>query len=266
MPRVIEVSFKEGIQPDYSFHQHGQMLQFGNYGMHLLNSIIFWMSVTAGTSYDFPEDKKQDIYRYAVDGLKWTIYKGAMDITAVGRQIRNNYTLKRGINLYSDFQLLKVSDPDKSPCRYWLDGFAPFYQGCNLYGNKSFWRSAYMIQRGGDRFMMSVKMEETQVKKVEAINGENLKGTFLNDGVTLIQRTGREYKNIEALWNWDMLPGTICDTTVDPIDKKNFNSFNRSEFVGMVSNGADGISTMIYNRLGVNANKSVFLLIIYSLL
>src|SRR5882757_8876062 len=32
MQSVIGISTKEGIQPDYSFHQHGPMLQFGNYG------------------------------------------------------------------------------------------------------------------------------------------------------------------------------------------------------------------------------------------
>jgi chondroitin AC lyase len=260
MQQVIQVSVKEGIQPDYSFQQHGVMLQFGNYGMHFVNSLLFWMNVTAGSKFSFAPDKQDILFKYCVDGLKWTIYKGDMDITGIGRQIRKDYTLKRGSNLFDDFNLIKQIDPDKDICRYALDGFATGQEAnCSLNGNKGFWRSAYMIQRGGGNYMMSVRTHGNTVKKVEAINGENLKGSFLNDGVTLIQRTGLEYRNIEALWNWDMLPGTTCDTTVDPGDKKIFGSSNDgSTFVGQLSNEHEGISTMYYNRLGVTAYKSYF--------
>lgn len=260
MQQVIQVSAKEGIQPDYSFQQHGVMLQFGNYGMHFVNSLLFWMNVTEGSKFSFAPEKQEILFKYCVDGLKWTIYKGGMDITGVGRQIRKDYTLKRGSNLFDDFSLIKQIDPDKDACRYALDGFATKQQAdCKLSGNKGFWRSAYMIQRDGGNYMMSVKTHGNTVKKVEAINGENLKGSFLNDGVTLIQRTGLEYRNIEALWNWDMLPGTTCDTTVDPGDRKIFGSSNdASAFVGQLSNEHEGISTMYYNRLGVTAYKSYF--------
>jgi chondroitin AC lyase len=259
MQQVIQVSVAEGIQPDYSFQQHGVQLQFGNYGMHFVNSLLFWMNVTAGSKFAFAPDKQEILFKYCADGLKWTIYKGAMDITGIGRQIRNDYTIKRGLNLFDDFNLIKQIDPDKDICRYVLDGFYTTQQAnCKLKGNKGFWRSAYMIQRDGN-YMMSVKTHGGTVKKVEAINGENLKGSFLNDGVTLIQQTGLEYRNIEALWNWDMLPGTTCDTTVDPADRKIFGSSNdASDFVGQLSNEHEGISTMYYNRLGVTAYKSYF--------
>ena len=258
--QVIQISVKEGIQPDYSFQQHGVMLQFGNYGIHFVNSLLFWMNVTAGSKFSFAPDKQQILFKYCVDGLKWTIYKGGMDITGVGRQIRKDYTIKRGSNLFDDFNLIKQIDPDKDICRYSLDGFATWRQtDCKLSGNKGFWRSGYMIQRDGGNYMMSVKTQGGTVKKVESINDENLKGSFLNDGVTLIQRTGLEYRNIEALWNWDMLPGTTCDTTVNPGDRKIFSSSNdASVFVGQLSDEHEGVSTMYYNRLGVAAYKSYF--------
>jgi chondroitin AC lyase len=260
MQQVIQVSVKEGIQPDYSFQQHGAMLQFGNYGMHFVNSLLFWMNVTAGSKFSFAPGKQEILFKYCVDGLKWTIYKGGMDITGIGRQIRKDYAIKRGSNLFDDFNLIKQIDPDKDICRYTLDGFTTRQQAdCTLNGNKGFWRSAYMIQRDGGNYMMSVKTHGGTVKKVESINGENLKGSFLNDGVTLIQRTGLEYRNIEALWNWDMLPGTTCDTTVDPGDRRIFGTSNDgSAFVGQLSNEHEGISTMYYNRLGVTAYKSYF--------
>jgi chondroitin AC lyase len=262
MQDVIQISTEEGIQPDYSFQQHGVMLQFGNYGLHFINSLLFWMNVTSGSKFAFAPDKQQILFNYCTEGLRWTIYKGGMDITAVGRQIRNGYTTKRGEDLQDDFNLIRQIVPDQYRCLYTLDGLMnPAQINCSIEGNKGFWRSAYMIQQAAGHYMFSVRTHGGTVKKVEAINGENLKGSFLNDGVTLVQRTGQEYRNIEAFWNWSMLPGTTCDTTMDPANRIVFNTSNdQSNFVGQLSTGKEGISTMYYNRLGVSAYKSYFLI------
>lgn len=256
MQEVITVSTKEGIQPDYSFHQHGPMLQFGNYGFHFINTLLFWMRVTANTTFAFDADKQNIIFNYCSKGLRWTIYKGAMDVTAVGRQIRSGYTAKRGIYLSNNFNLLKSFDKTDA-CKYYISGFNN-KNNCKLIGNKSFWRSDYMIHLSADKYMMSVKTEGAYVNKVESINTENLKGAFLNDGVCLIHNSGKEYTNIEPLWNWDMLPGTTCDTTFDPSAAKIFRTKNTSDFVGQISNGNIGISSMSYKRLSITAYKSWF--------
>ena len=39
----IRVTLQEGIKPDWSFHQHGMQLQFGNYGLAYAEGISFWM-------------------------------------------------------------------------------------------------------------------------------------------------------------------------------------------------------------------------------
>ncbi|QKJ30415.1 hypothetical protein HQ865_11825 [Mucilaginibacter mali] len=255
MQSVITKSTAEGIQPDNSFQQHGAMLQFGNYGLHFVNSLLFWIKLTANTSYAFDKDKQQIIFDYCANGLRWTIYKGAMDITAVGRQLRPNFTAKRGANLYDDFNLIKSFD--NNLCNYFLDGIGPA-STCTLAGNKGFWRSDYMVQLQSGQYMMSVKTHGPFVKRVESINGENLKGAYLNDGVTIIQKNGNEYKNIAPLWRWNMLPGTTTDTTMEVTDAKVTASKNESAFVGQVSDGTIGASAMIYSRLGVTAYKSYF--------
>lgn len=252
MQSLIEVTTKEGIQPDYSFHQHGPMLQFGNYGIHFVNSLLFWWSVNSNTAFAFESEKQKMLFDYCSKGLRWTVFKGAMDITAIGRQLRPNYQSKRGATLNDDFNLIK-STKGVNACDFGLDGFNPDYP---LSGTKDFWRSDYMIYRKADTYMMSVKMHDPFVNKVESINTENLRGAFLNDGVCLIQRTGREYKNIEPLWNWTMLPGITCDTTLNPAQC--FKSNNISDFTGMVSNHNTGISAMKYNREGIKAFKSYF--------
>jgi chondroitin AC lyase len=254
MQQVITISTKEGIQPDYSFQQHGPMLQFGNYGIHFVNSLLFWIKVTANTSFAFNSDKQKLIFDYCSNGLRWTIFKGAMDVTAVGRQIREDYTTKRGTSLADNFKLIKSLDKNKA-CSYGLNGFDE--QQCIPQGNKSFWRSDHMIQQATG-YQMSVKMHGPFVKKVESINFENLKGSFLNDGVCLVRRSGLEYRNIEPLWNWNMLPGTTCDTTTNVADTAIFRTSNISGFVGQVSNGNIGASAMRYNRNNISAYKSYF--------
>lgn len=255
MQSVITRSVAEGIQPDNSFQQHGAMLQFGNYGLHFVNSLLFWIKLTANTSYAFDKDKQQIIFDYCANGLRWTVFKGAMDITAVGRQLRPNFTTKRGVTLFDDFSLIKSFD--NNPCNYFLDGLDPA-QTCTMGGNRGFWRSDYMVQMQAGQYMLSVKTHGPFVKRVESINGENLKGAFLNDGVTLIQKNGNEYKNIAPLWRWNMLPGTTTDTTTDVTDARVLASSNQSDFVGQISDGMIGASAMIYNRLGVGAYKSYF--------
>ncbi len=259
MASVVEVTTGEGIQPDYSFQQHGAMLQFGNYGLHFVNSLLFWLAVTEGTGYAFTPEKQRVLFDYCANGLRWTVFRGGMDLTTIGRQWRSGAAGKRGQVLYDDLQLVRALNPAQA-CRYFLDGFAgPADAACELRGNQSFWRSGYMVQLARDQYSLSVKTHGPFVKKLESINGENQLGAYLNDGVSLVQRTGREYRDIGAYWNWAMLPGTTCDTTLAPGDAQVLKSSNQATFVGQVSDGVAGLSTMAYDRLGLQARKSYFL-------
>lgn len=259
MQTVIVCSTREGIQPDYSFQQHGTMLQFGNYGIHYTNSLLFWLSVTGKTKYTFEPVKQKILFDYISNGLRWSVYNGGMDITAIGRQLRDEAEQKRAENLNDNFNLLRKLGTD-SICRFAVDGFADAAQlSCKpLIGNKSFWRSDYMINMSGGKYQFSVKTHGPFSSKVESINSENLKGAFLNDGITMIRYTGKEYLNIAPLWNWTMLPGSTLDTTKNPSSNQIFGTNNKSEFVGQVSDGKAGLSAMNYNRLGVHAHKSYF--------
>ncbi|WP_158544311.1 polysaccharide lyase family 8 super-sandwich domain-containing protein [Pedobacter miscanthi] len=258
MQEVISISAKEGIQPDYSFQQHGPMLQFGNYGMHFTNSLLFWMTITSSSSVAFAKNKQQIIFDYVSKGLRWSIYKKRMDITAIGRQLRENSGLKRGDNLNVNSKMIRSFDKGDG-CRYMISGYPErALKDCKLTGINSFWRSGYLVSRNQDNYMISVKTHSPLVSRIESINTENLKGPFLNDGVTLIQRSGKEYSNIEPLWNWSMLPGTTGDLTTDPKGKVAVSSANKGLFTGQVSNGNIALSTLDYDRAGIKAHKSYF--------
>lgn len=100
--------------------------------------------------------------------------------------------------LYDDLRLVRALNPAQA-CRYFLDGFGgPADAACELRGNQSFWRSGYLVQLARNQYSLSVKTHGPFVKKMESINGENQLGAHLNDGVSLVQRTGREYRDIGA--------------------------------------------------------------------
>jgi len=255
---LVKIGIEEGVQPDYSYHQHGAMLQFGNYGFHYVNSLLFWMTVTKGSKFAFEPDKEKILFDYCTNGLRWTIYQKSMDVLALGRQLRPNCGLIRGAYLHDNFNIIKSSFPAE-PCLFTVSGFqTAATASCSLTGNKSFWRSDYMVHRKADQYMISLKMHGNYVKKVESINGENLRGAFLNDGVCLVQRSGLEHHNIAPLWNWTMLPGITCDTTLDVSDPKIMKASNVSNFVGQLSDGQAGFGAMYYQRDSVSASKSYF--------
>lgn len=251
---AVEISTKEGIQPDYSFQQHGTMLQFGNYGLHFVNSLVFWMRVTDATSFEFDNAKRTILLDYCEKGLAHSIYKSKMDITAIGRQLRPNSERVRGEGLNGNFKLIKeMKGVDTS--LFQLSGFDMNKSNSQ---NIDFWRSAYMVQGDGLNYNFSVKTHGKFVERIESINAENSKGSYLNDGVTLLQTSGKEYENIMPFWKWERLPGTTSDTTISVHDKNLSKSSNKSAFVGSISNAKIGISVMDYQRGTISAKKSYF--------
>ena len=45
----IVVTDGEGIQDDWSFHQHGPQIQFGNYGLAYAEGLSFWLLICSRT-------------------------------------------------------------------------------------------------------------------------------------------------------------------------------------------------------------------------
>ena len=72
----IQLTTDEGIQPDWSFHQHGPQIQFGNYGLAYAESISFWFRVLEGSPYAFPAEQYDIVRRLltaeASGRARWT--------------------------------------------------------------------------------------------------------------------------------------------------------------------------------------------------
>ena len=83
----IVVSQGEGIQPDYSFHQHGTQQQFGNYGAAFAADMLKWAMIFRHTAFEFDPGSMAILRNYLLEGMRWITWKNKMDISACGRQL-----------------------------------------------------------------------------------------------------------------------------------------------------------------------------------
>ena len=245
------VTIKEGIQPDGSFHQHGPQLQFGNYGLSFGESMVEWATILRGTRYAVDGDQLDILRNYLLEGVSVVIWKSGMDLSGCGRQIDVECQVTKGRLVLNQLRRMILIDPENKKR----------YEDClnemkTLIGFKSFYRSDLAVYRCNNWYA-SVKMSSDRVVGAECVNSENVKGKHLADGVLFIYQTGREYDNIQPLWDWRRLPGTTCDQGDEDL-KPHWGSKGGSNFVGSIGSGASGVAAMIYQREKLSARKAWF--------
>lgn len=249
----LVVSTGEGVQPDWSYHQHGPQLQFGNYGLSYVNDMIKWISVLRKTPFQFDESKVEILRNYLLNGLQWVTWKNQLDISACGRQLFIDSPEQKASSLSSFFAQMENLDPVN----------AGKYKNANDYrnlsGNKHFWRSDFQVQRTPD-YYFSVKMCSERVIGAESCNSENLQGYYMGDGATFLYETGEEYRNIFPFLDWKKIPGTTVHQDNDTLPVLTASGYRiESNFVGAVSDKENGVAAMDYNRNGLTARKSWFM-------
>ena len=188
----ICISDREGLQSDWSYHQHGAQLQFGNYGLSWFEDMVFWTAALSGTGFAFPPEQTGLITKYYANGLRWTLSGRMMDINACGRQLIGSwpYTkyrqVRRSAALLQEAGLLeKLPEPEGSIC---------------------YPRSGYLIHRCGDYFF-SVRMCSRKLIGSETCNSENMQGLYAGDGATMLYPGFRWHQASLALRDWYKVPG-----------------------------------------------------------
>jgi chondroitin AC lyase len=255
----LRITTQEGVQPDYSFHQHGPQLQWGNYGSAFGSSMIHWAGIFHGTSYALEPQRLEILREYLQEGPAWILWKGRMDISGCGRQVFRNCQTSKGGAALRQLESMKSLDPREAGAYARLiasDG----QDGANtLLGHKHFWRSDITVHRR-PTWYASVKMSSGRVIGAETCNGENLLGLHLGDGVTYFHRTGTEFEDLFPVWDWQRLPGTTCRQDQGALVPSGSACRGRSDFVGGLSDGQRGIAAMEYVREGLRARKAWFFL------
>lgn len=253
----VRVSGGEGIQPDWSFHQHGPQQQFGNYGMGFAVEIARWSTILRGTAFAVPAQQQEAFRRFLLEGVDWVVWQGALDLAACARQITPDSPVAKAKTFRSVFSIMQQADPLHS------GSYAAFVRRNSpgavndLVGSRYFWRSDYFIQRQLDLFA-SLKMSSARVIGTELVNSENLAGRYLADGALLLLRRGDEYANIYPVWDWRHIPGCTLAWSSEPPRTGKEDDRLMTTWVGGVSTGSDGCAVLDYDRDGVRARKGWF--------
>ena len=246
---VIKVTTEEGVQPDYSFHQHGKRLQMYHYGgAFLLDDIrIAWQ--LRGLSLAFPPQKVQLLTDFLLNGWQWmtrgiNTVPGTIDRAASRRNALHSSDIRKIIPLFYDLQPGSINALKKlyatQQGSYTLQGYHYFpYADFTAYQQPAF---SFFLKTNSKRTLLT-----------ESINNENLKGALLNSGDAYFIMNGNEYFNLMPVWDWDRLPG-ITNFISDKKDK-----IKQQAFVGNVSDKKSGLAVMDYylhkNEQSLKAKK-----------
>lgn len=257
----IYVTDSEGIQNDWSFHQHGSQMQFGNYGLAFAEGNSFWARVLNGTDYAFGEKQMEILENFILNGLCWTVWKGLMDPSACGRQLHINGGCGKAYSCaIAMLNMAALNRPLSEEFRkIAAANFQPQLYGNELIGARYYPRSDYGVFRT-PKWFASMRMQSERTIGYEFTNAENLLAQFSADGVMILMQSGKEYENIFPYWDWRKLPGVTSYEDGKPFDTsdRNADKQNNSLQVGALEGDNEMITTMEVNRFGLHAFKTNF--------
>jgi chondroitin AC lyase len=269
----IEPQPKDGMQQDYSFHQHGVQLYNGGYGLDFANDVGRFISYSWGTRFQIPADRMKIFSAYLLEGEQWMIRGNTFDYSAVGREItragkvvvpsdKTAGPVTPAGPAYSMGNVMAMLAAEPTPRQKELEGFSARLLGkpgaTEFTGNKMFWDSDFMTQRRAG-YSTSVKMLSARTQNGELVNNEGRKSMHLSDGANFLYLTGNEYANVFAVWDWTKVPGTTAiQGTLETGEKDPIRAHGTTTFDGGVSDGTHGLAAMDLARGKLVAKKAWF--------
>ncbi|MFD0663347.1 polysaccharide lyase family 8 super-sandwich domain-containing protein [Thermocatellispora tengchongensis] len=250
---LLVTTCEEGIQPDYSFHQHGAQLYSGGYGHTFAMETAALAALCAGTPLAFSGEALAVLSDFLLDGQRWMVHAGRYDITCMGRESSREGNAAHAARLASAARALAdAGAPRADELRAFVEGGHP------PTGTRAFWRSDYLaVHRPA--WSAAVKVSSSRTVLSEAGNGEGLAGWHLCDGVCHLWRTGEEYHELWPVQDWRHLPGATVAYRGGPLPLSDFGDHTGgSEFAGVLSDGRYGMAAMHLRRDGVEARKAWF--------
>ncbi len=250
----IRISSGEGVQADFSFHQHGPCLYSHGYGAAFATDCTRIATQVAGTRWAFPPEKIAILSRLILDGDQWLCRGSATDFGASGRQIARHGQDARYLTSAAR-SLLALPTGREDEVRA-LDARTSGRPAPALVGNRHFWRSDMMVHHR-PAYYASARMYSNRTANTDApCNEEGLKSHHVADGCNVLMRTGREYADIYPVWDWQKIPGTTVEQKPELTGSPRVKG--ERAFVGGVSDGMYGMAALDFSRGPLAARKSWF--------
>ena len=247
---------EEGVQADWSFHQHGAVLYFASYGAIFSGDSADFAVLARDTRWQIPPAKLEITRNFVLDGQQWATRGGFYEPGARGRDITRP---KTAIGPLDAARALTRLAPER---RDELDGLIARIENpetaAPLVGNRMFWKSDFMAHQR-PHFYASARAHSTRVANTDLLaNGEGKKSHHISDGANFLLRRGDEYDGIFPLWNWNRVPGTTAEQSPMPLDPNEVRRHGQTTFVGGVSDGRNGVMAADFERGALRARKAWF--------
>lgn len=252
----VVITTKEGIQSDFSFHQHGPFIYNGSYGHNFLRETIWLASVTAGTDFAFSEAHMKILHDYFWEGTRWMTRGQLLDYNVRGRQVGRSSGFGPGAHkIVPQLDRFVLADPTHAD--QYLEAKEKIMQNAPLIdsGHRHFWRSDYTAHHRPDLFTSLKMCSERTIGMEMDVNTENLYGFYLPYGLTYLYRRGDEYEDIFPVWDWARLPGVTSPHEGFASKGK---TTQQTAFVGGVSDGQYGVSAMDLDIKDTRGKKAWF--------
>lgn len=253
----LMLTVNEGLQHDYSYHQHGDQLYIGGYGYVIVEGMTKLASFLRDTPYALPEAKKQLLCNFLLKSYLPVIRGQYYLYNILGRGISREGSLnqasfaailRRMILLDSDNKKIYTDAIQRLTGKQKADyTLTP--------ASTHFWRSDYTLHQR-PAYTFDVRTASIYTCRNENGNGEGLDGYFLTDGATTIVRNGDEYYNIFPVWDWAAIPGVTNPAMKEIPRPSPWQTQGTSEFAGGVSDNIYSVSTYMLNDTAYNVNTS----------
>ncbi|MFV0565343.1 MAG: polysaccharide lyase family 8 super-sandwich domain-containing protein [Flavobacteriaceae bacterium] len=257
----LEAVLTDNIKADLMYQDHGPQIMIGSYGWAFCDGLTRLAAFLSGSPAAFNIESEN--FKTVLNFVKHTqipsIRGSLWDFNTVGRGISRENDRNKDMAYLT--RLADYIDPNNAGT--YQNAFLRFtkaklanYKVAEF--NKHYWVSDF-TQHVRKNYTVSVRNTSTRTAECETGNGENLKAAHLSYGATFISVDGSEYAEIMPVWDWAMIPGTTFpykDASSSP--KKWGQNLGQTSFVGGVSNGQHGASTLHLNNNGTTAKKSWF--------
>lgn len=253
------ITTAEGIQPDFSFQQHGPQLYTGGYGASYAADAPFWLDMLRGTAWAATTAQTAVVVNYLLEGVRWVIWEKQWVFDVTGRGISRG--VPSATSMRTPFWRMTNIAPAQASQ---FAGFASALNGAGVFGttlqgHRFYWHSDHAVHRATN-WSVTVRMCSTRVQGTETGNGEGLKDYHLGDATTFLLRDGNEYRGIQPVWDWRKLPGVTCPQKPGALPVLGWSGYMGSNsFVGGVTDGTNGAAIMTLARDGLSARKAAFL-------
>jgi hyaluronate lyase len=235
------VTSGDGFYRDGSFIQHGKHPYNGGYGLGLLKDLADLLYVLQGSTWTVTDVDISHVYRWVYDSFEPFIYKGAMMDMVRGREVSRYYNQDHDSGSAAIGAIIRISQfapaadaaAFRSMVKDWIsaDTFRDYFTqapinfivlGKEMVANAA--SRAELVKSvqfpNMDRtvhlrpgFGFGISMSSNRIYNYESINGENLKGWYLGDGMTYLYNNDlSQYTDYWPTVNPYRLPGTTVDT------------------------------------------------------